>query len=47
MNLALESGYNACNEMLKNVTSDYIQFIRPLNKKEEDQYKQILYKTKL
>jgi len=29
----------------KNVTSDYIQFIRPLNKKEEDQYKQILYKN--
>ena len=23
MNLALESGYNACNEMLKNVSSDY------------------------
>jgi len=29
----------------KNVTSDYVQFIRPLKQKEEDQYKQILYKN--
>ena len=28
-----------------NITSDYIEFIRPINKKEEAQYNQILYKN--
>ena len=31
----------------KNVTNDYIEFIRPINEKEEGQYKQILYKNVL
>lgn len=29
----------------RNVTNDYIHFLRPINEKEEEQYKQIIYKN--